>query len=346
MQNTKRNEIYSLNDVVNSTDLRKHIINVDSRFRTNLVDPSTDFSYRFTSPYKNVIKVRVASVEIPNVWYDFDYQTLHNTFFSVSAYDISGCCRSATIQIADGNYGAVDLVTAVQAQFEEKLQIPYGIFFAIYPDPHSLKVTIVNLGVAIPGAAAPTATAKPFKVNFTSKPLIFQPFDFGLGYNLGFMNTLYTGDTVYDTSGSFIQYSITSESIINVAIDPYIFLAINDNESVTQQTNDNSFEALAKIIVRGDKNQMIFDDGSTLLSNDIIYPSPVDLRFIKVRLLDVYGRPIDLNYCNFSFSLEITEVTNTKMYEFYRNYLWLGALPSVPSNVTGSAMGLLGGKGP
>jgi hypothetical protein len=160
------------------------------------------------------------------------------------------------------------------------------------------------------------------------------------------MNTLYTGDTVYDTSGAFTQYSITGESIINVAPDPYIFLAINDNESVTQQTNDNSFEALAKIIVRGDKNLMIFDDGSTLLSNDIIYPSPVDLRFIKVRLLDIYGRPLNLNYCNFSFSLEITEVTNTKMYEFYRNYLWLGALPSVPSNVTGSAAGLLGGKGP
>jgi len=55
---------------------------------------------------------------------------------------------------------------------------------------------------------------------------------------------------------------------------------------------------------------------------------------------------IDLNGLNLSFSMEITEVTNTKMYEFYRNYIWLGTVPSLPSNVTGSGLGLLGGKGP
>jgi len=345
MINSKRNEIYNNNDIVNSNDLRKHIISVDSRFRTNLVDPSTDFSYRFMSPYKNVIKVRVASVEIPNVWYDFDFKQNHNTFFTICACDITNVQKTVTIQIADGNYGAVDLMATIQNQFDIQLE-PLGLFFSISFDPFSLKTTIVHLGVSAPGAAAPTATAKPFKVNFTSKPLLLQPFDFGLGYNIGFMNTLYTANTVYDVSGSLTQYSLTSESIVNVAPDPYIFLAVNDNESVTQQTNDNSFEALAKIIVRGDKNMMIFDDGSTLLSNDIIYPSPVDLRVIKVRLLDVYGQSLNLNYCNFSFSLEITEVTNTKMYEFYRNYLWLGTIPSVPSNVTGSAMGLLGGRGP
>jgi hypothetical protein len=49
---------------------------------------------------------------------------------------------------------------------------------------------------------------------------------------------------------------------------------------------------------------------------------------------------------NFSFSLEITEVTNTRLYEFYRNYIWLGNIPSLPLNVTGSGQGLLGGKGP
>jgi hypothetical protein len=287
----------------------------------------------------------VASVEIPNAWYDFDYEQFHNTFFTICACDITNVQRTVTIKIDDGNYGAIDLIATIQSQFDAKLT-PLGLFFSLFFDPFSLKTTIVHRGTSVPGGTSPTATAKPFKVNFTSKPLLLQPFDFGLGYNLGFMNTLYTGNTVFDSSGTMIQYSITSESIINVAPDPYIFLAINNNEAVTQQTNDNSFEALAKIIVRGDKNLMIFDDGSTLLSNDIIYPSPVDLRFIKVRLLDVYGRPLNLNYCNFSFSLEITEVTNTKMYEFYRNYLWLGTIPSVPSNVTGSAAGLLGGRGP
>jgi hypothetical protein len=62
--------------------------------------------------------------------------------------------------------------------------------------------------------------------------------------------------------------------------------------------------------------------------------------------LDPYGKIIDLNGLNMSMSLEITEVMNTKMYEFYRNYIWLGTVPSLPSNVTGSGQVLLGGKGP
>jgi len=346
MINSRRNEIHGLNDVVNSTDLRKRIINVDSRFRQVLIEPSTNFTYKFDHPYKNVIRARVASVEIPNVWYDFSKDNFHNTFFTVSALDISGIKRTATITIEDGNYTAVDLVAAVQTSLIQKLQIPYGIFIAIYPNPYSLKISIVNRGVAAVGATVPTATAKPFQVNFTAPALVTQPFDFGLGYNLGFMNTCYTGDTVYDSSGAFTSYSIQGESIINVAPDPYIFLSVNDYNTVEQQTNNNSFETLAKIIVRGDKNTVIFDDGSTMLSNDIIYPSPVDLKQIKVKLLDIYGQPLDLNNCNFSFSLEITEVSNVKMYEFYRNYMWLGTIPSLPSNVTGSGVGLLGGKGP
>ena len=346
MQNSRRNEIYSNNDVMNSTDLRKHIINVDSRFRQVLTEPTTNFTYKFNQPYKNIIRTRVASVEIPNVWYDFSYENFHNTFFKITALDINNVKRTATILIEDGNYSAVDLVATVQTALTQKFQIPYGIFFSIYPNPYSLKMSIVNRGVAAVGAAAPTATAKPFQVDFTAAPLATQPYDFGLGFNLGFMNTCYTGSNVYDTSMNITSYYIQGESIINVSPEHYIFLTVNDYNTVEQQTNDNSFEALAKIIVRGDKNSIIFDDGSTLLSNDIIYPSPIDLKQIKVKLITPYGRIIDLVNCNFSFSLEITEVTNVKMYEFYRNYLWLGTIPSLPSNVTGSGAVLLGGKGP
>jgi hypothetical protein len=98
--------------------------------------------------------------------------------------------------------------------------------------------------------------------------------------------------------------------------------------------------------VREEKNYIVYDDGSTLLSNDVVFPSPVDFTTIKIKLVDGYGRPLDMNYLNFSFSLELTEVMNTKMYEFYRNYIWLGTVPSLPANATGSGVGLLGGRGP
>lgn len=346
MLNSRRNEIYGGNDVVNSTDLRKRIVNVDSRFRTNPSDLSTNFQYKFNQPYKNVIRARIASVELPNAWYEFSTANYHNTSFILSAYDISSNLHTATITIPDGNYSAIDLLSTIQSQLNTVFLTPYGIFFSIYPNPFNLKTTLILRGVGPIGSTTPTQSARAFIIDFRIPELVNQPFNCGLGFNMGYRHLYYNVTNFTDASGGITQFFLQSESLIDVTSDPYIFLAINDYHSVEQQTTTGYLEALAKIIVRDSKFSILYDDGASLLSNDIIFPSPIDLKQIQVRLRDPYGNIIDLNYMNFSFSLEITEVTNTKLYEFYRNYIWLGTVPSLPMNVTGSGQGLLGGRGP
>ena len=346
MLNTRRNELYNGNDVVNSNDLRKRIVNVDSQFRAALQDSTSNFQYRFEHPYKNVIRMRIASIEIPNVWYEFSSINYHNTSFTISAYDISNNLHTANILIADGNYTQATLLAAIQTQLNTLINTPYGIFLSISGDPISNRCTILHSGVAPIGAPAPTATARPFLVDFRVPALARQPTEWGLGYNLGYRLTYYTVNHVYDTSGGITRYSLTSESLIDTLMTNYVFLGVNDYHTVEQQNTHGLSQALAKVIVREPKNSVIFDDGRNLLSNDIIFPSPVDLKVVQVKVTDPFGNVIDMNGINFSFSMEITEVTNTKLYEFYRNYIWLGTLPSLPTNVTGSGVGLLGGKGP
>ena len=83
------------------------------------------------------------------------------------------------------------------------------------------------------------------------------------------------------------------------------------------------------------------------MSNEIVFPSPTDLKILQIKLLDPYGEVVDLNCMNFSFSLEITEVLNTALYDFYRNYIWFGSVPSVNyKTVQGSAQQLIKGVGP
>ena len=346
MINSRKNEIFNANPIVSSNDLRKTLVNVDTRFRTVLTEPSTNCTFRFEHPYKNVIRARVASVEIPNVWYEFSYANCHNTYFTICATDSSGVLRSTQITIPDGNYTAVDLCVTIQNLLNAQVQVPYGIFISVVPNPINLKTTFIHNGVGPVGAVAPTKSASPFVLNFKVPELCYQPFNWGLGYNLGFMNTYYNVTHVYDTSGAFTRYSQTSESLIMVVCDPYILLCVDDLHGVDTKTGTGYTQCLAKIIVREDKNNIVYDDGSTLLSNDVVFPSPVDFTTIKIKLVDGYGRPLDMNYLNFSFSLELTEVMNTKMYEFYRNYIWLGTVPSLPANATGSGQGLLGGRGP
>ena len=149
-----------------------------------------------------------------------------------------------------------------------------------------------------------------------------------------------------DVPGLEVYYQ-TGEGCLDVVSDTYMLLCVNDLYTVEQKTAETYIQCLAKIVVREQKHMVIYEDGASLLSNEIIFPSPTDLKVLNVKLLDPFGDPIDLCGMNFSFALEITEVLNTKLYDFYRNYIWLGTIPSVNyKTVQGTAQTLLRGVGP
>lgn len=345
MLNTRAGELFNANTVVNSNDLRKRILNIDSRFRSDLTQPTTDFTFHFTQSYKNLIRLRIASIEIPNMFYTF---TKRNNSFTIRAFDITNQLRIVTITIPPGNYTSTDLMTTIQTELNTNLRDPYGIFFTIDVDVNSAKVTITNNGVSTyPVTAvspAPTASGKSFFVIFaTLDSYKKRPTAFGLGYNLGFRCPVYnvTNSKQVGTP-PLTQFSLTSEGCLDVVGETYMFLNVNDLHTVEQTTYNTYLQVLAKIIVREDKFTMIYDDGSSLLSNEIIFTSPTDLKYLNVQLLDPYGDVVDLNCMNFSFSIEITEVLNTSLYDFYRNYIWLGTVPMV-KQPNGSQMPLLNG---
>lgn len=351
MLNTRAGEFYNANDVVNSNDLRKRIINVDSRFRNNLTEPSTSFMYNCEHTYKNIIRLRLASVEIPNMFNVFSVAR-GNLSFVIKALDIFGLTRELKVIIDPGNYTSDELITEIQNELDANFKNCFGIFIQISIHPFTARVTFTNLGVADPAtmtpSSGPTESAKNFILDFHSDNYLVKPRkqDFGLGYNLGFRMKLYRATTV-TVVGTMETYSVTSEGCIDVVGDTYMFLCVNDFHCVEQKTDVDYLQCLAKIIIREDKYAVIYDDGSCLLSNEIIFPSPVDINVLNVKLVDLYGCPIDLCGMNFAFSLEITEVLNTALYDFYRNYIWMGTIPSVPyRTVRGSAQPLLKGIGP
>jgi hypothetical protein len=153
-------------------------------------------------------------------------------------------------------------------------------------------------------------------------------FDFGLGYNLGFSNHFYAVES---------PFSITGESLLTTTRDQYFLLSIDDFHTVEHKTDENYIQCLAKIINKQDKNGIIFDDGYTVLSNDIIFPRPIDLKQVRIRLMDMYGTILDLHNLNFSISLEITEVMNIQLYDNYRTYLWTKDEPRAITHTNGTA---------
>lgn len=330
MIHVKTDEIYGKNDIVNSNDLRKHLVNIDSRFRKTFLDPPTDFHYVFAHPYKNVIKARVASVEIPIGFYHFS-RAKKNTMFRIDAVDYLGQQQYLQITIEDGDYTPCSLISAIQDQFNAFRDM-YGLFFRISLNENTRKVTICHEGSAQPPCPQrPTHCPVSYGITFVMVGLENRAYDFGLGYNLGFNNHFYVVDA---------PFCVTGESLISTTGDNYFLLAIDDFYTVEHKTNDSYIQCLAKIIVKRNGNGIIFDDGYTVLSNDIVFPRPVDLKQVRVRLLDMYGETIDLHNLNFSISLEISEVMNIQLYNNYRTYLWDKAEPRAIRDTNGSAAGI------
>lgn len=335
MQNTKTNEVFSLNEIVNANDYKKIIVNVDSTFRNSQTMKSSNFYYDLPFPIKNAIKMRLASIELPNTWFEFSLINYQNTYFTVIAPDITGTQRTINITIADGNYSTSQLLNAIQTLFNN-IRATLGIYLIISIDPYSLKVSITFQGTIPPNTASPPPVptnppSGPFVLDFNT-PLISQT-DWGLGYLLGYRQRYYTVTNIFND-----VYTQQGESICDTVTASYVFLIINDWYAVIQKTEENYFDATAKIIVRQDKGQVIYYDGSDLISNQITFPSPIDINQIKVQLVDRDGNILDLNSMTFSFSMEITQVQNSKLNEHYRNYIWDGQDPKIPRNSRGSAV--------
>jgi hypothetical protein len=359
MLNTRIGENYNANDVINSNDLRKRILNIDSRFRQNLTELTTDFTFTLEHPYKNLIRLRVASIEIPNMAYTF---TNKNNKFIIKAYDYLDLVRTFTITINPGNYTSQELVDSIQEKLDVLMRDGCGIFMTVSLDTITAKITFTNNGVAetpLPDLdPKPTKSAKPFIIDFMSPYTNTKAIqqcqrlyrrNLGIGFNLGYRLGQYKATLASPSplNPDIEAISITAEACLDVVGDTYMFLCVNDYYTIEQKTDENYIQCLAKIIIREDKHMVIYDDGATLMSNEIIFPSPTDLKILNVKLLDPYGEVVDLCGMNFSFSLEITEVLNTKLYDFYRNYIWLGTVPSVNyKTVRGSPQPLLKGVGP
>jgi len=326
MIHVKTDEIYGKNPIINANDLRKHIINIDSRFRKTALEPPTNFQYDFAHSYKNVIRARVASVEIPAAFYNFSLSK-KNTMFRIDASDYTGAVHHLQITIPDGNYTNGCLIETIQQEMNG-IRDMYGIFFRITMDERTQRVTIHHDGSGPPPCPpGPSHCPVQFAIMFGMIGQEDRVYDFGLGYNLGYINKEYIVDTP----------SITSESVLNTVGDTYFLLAIDDMYTVEHKTHDTYIQCLAKILIKKTEQGIIFDDGYTILSNEITFPRPTDLKQVRVRLLDGYGIPIDIHHLNLSISLEITEVMNVQLYDNFRNYVWEDKEPRARTHISGSS---------
>ena len=282
-------------------DIVKHVINIDSRFREAPETSTTsDFYFRVLTPIRNVLRIRISSIEFPNNYYIFSQKRRNVSINIVSIVNNSTPPVICNITIPDGNYSAYELCDTLNPSIQARFP-----WLTVTFDQTCGKFTFKTKG------------NHPFSVDTVCNEEITydRPFDYGLGFNMGLSRGFHMAEGP-DGSGN---YAVISDQLSYFAGDAYGFLKINNFDCVRQTTSDSEFTALAKVILRDPKNFMSFDDYSSQQAKEVTFPAPYDLARFKIQVLDPYGVPVDMGSSQFAFSMEVLEVRNLNLYNTLRN---------------------------
>jgi hypothetical protein len=266
---------------------------VNSKFRSNYYNTlSSDFLFEFPLEFKNVVSLRVTDIQIPVQLYNIS-NYLGNNYFLIkneTSLDVK------KIIIPDGFYSnksLIDVINNIFGNFTDEFKF---IFFAINGEGGNGETVVALMDTApyifnftlefntdfIENIFSDTKSVKYNNTNLMTK----------LGWILGFRFNHYDTKSVY-----------VSEGLIETQLST-IFLCIND-------FNDNQFN-----------NKFNVFNNKSLLSNDIVsqiyvsnktsvnsitktYFGGTNLTKIHIRLIDSFGKIIDLNNNDFNFTIQL-----------------------------------------
>ena len=276
-------------NLINASRFRVYSLSIDSRFADSTFHDSgsADYMIRLPTTLRNIMRIRLSSVELPLVEYVFS-KSHGNVSFMV---DISGLQTRLTIP--SGNYDPSGFCATIQSSLQT-----VDASFACVLNSRTGCMTIRRGGGS-------------FSLTLGSdNPLVAARDTFwGIGYNMGFRSQ----KVVADGSGVLV-----APSLVLTRPTPYMLLQLrcpDQLETITHRISGNSsIPAFAKLVLRGDSFVAAFDDNANLLRKEYTFLAPSNLSVLYVRLVDPFGDTVSMLDMNWSMTLEITEVVNSNVY--------------------------------
>lgn len=293
--NVATNEVSpgDLNSIKRITQLLN--LNLNSCFRNNYYQSNpTDFLYSLPVEIKNVLSMRLVSIEIPNSWYLFSSKKKNNIFYIIVHNKDKKTDKQYTIEIPDGNYSFehIENYLNITYFYESEIETPLNnIKFSI--NPNSLK----SVFEIIKDKCEDNLYSYSLKFSLDINQNIINT----AGWILGFRLANYLDITTQ-----------ISEGLFDAGGDRYIYLSINDFQYNNNNSNIVCFDknilnedVIAKIPMENGKLSLIINDNNNNLAKIRRYNGPINLSKLQIKLLDQFGSIIDLNNMDFSMTLEL-----------------------------------------
>jgi hypothetical protein len=322
------------------------LLNIDSRFRENYMNTNaTDYLINLPYPINNIIETRLCDLELPTTYHPINTVNQNNYFWFATYTEEQIITETPNIyyfMVPDGNYYFDNLITLMNKTFKEIntndtltgpfMQLPISVSFDLnYNNQGGVGNGTGHLSIGLLPTAVtdislnrfqqlvhidfnfdapphPTATSSTRVVDPKYMGLYYQtsviPVEQKFGWMLGFRTAYYREALYY-----------ISESILDVLGPKYLFLIVDD---FNQNTNVNFIGSskygllpdniMARISIKGAAFSIQSQNDYSVYSEPRYYYGPINISKLKIKLIDEFGRIVDINKSDFSFTLRMTTV--------------------------------------
>jgi len=255
---------------------QRTMVSIDSVDRDYSLYPNGgQYNFKLRTSFKNVVAIRLLSIEVPVSFYVFSASAGNTSIFIKEDGWVEG--RWEKVTIPDGNYTLPDLCTALQTAIIDATE---NNTYMVTLQCNTLEITISN-------------STTEFSIDTKSGSLLQGVF-WGLGYFLGFNKGIYNS-----TSNS-----LTGPRIAN--INPYNYMALDLGDLNMIQEGDKVKGYFAKVPLNVNNFCYVYLTPECCTYNIATYEPPIgrlDTLSVKWRFHD--GRVIDFNGFEHSFMIEI-----------------------------------------
>ena len=317
----------------------KSMLTINSKFRDDYKEMSTDFMVNLNQPYNNVVSLKVASLEFLNSYYTFSNYLRTNCFYiKVFLYDdttlqiVPGSEKINKIVFPEGNYSATTLQAMLNA-YLVSIDPPGNPPWTPPPLPAVQSCVQIyyspnkgKLYWRVP-ADANTTTPPNIKVGFDLDFNVEQECSKDqfstFGWLVGFRHKYYDFFEDYKMMPPLVSFppgdptyeeGFNPEAFINFSGTSYYLLEISDynrntsevvNYETSEQYSFNIKDIIAKVPNVSGQTDIMFEDSSDRIFKERNYFGPVRIKKLRIRLLDENGRVVDLNNGDLTVSLEV-----------------------------------------
>jgi hypothetical protein len=322
------------NNIINNNlkvqrDTVTKLLTIDSRFRSNYLNSlSTDFAVNLPYVINNVTEIRLSDIEFPATFYPFQDDFQNNYLWLKYKFNFVNADTTYTkyiyFYVPPGNYYQATLITQMQTLIDtEGLPITFthdidfnndggvgdgtGKLTIEYSGDTNNSIVITDIELNMRGSKIPDVNVSQLFADDATEINDYYNVDSAIDYTermgwmFGYRDSLYTGSTSYTTEG---QLDIIGPRYVYLLVEDFNASA-NVNFFSNKETSILKDNILGRISLKSGAFSVQSQNDFSVYGEPRYFFGPVNIDKLHVTIIDEFGRIVNLNGMDFSFSIQM-----------------------------------------